>query len=243
MSQEHKLYTELAEWWPLVSAPADYAEEADFFRGLLTEACEAPVETLLEFGCGGGNLASHLKRHFRLTLTDLSPDMLAVSKALNPECEHCAADMRTARLDRQFDAVMIHDAINYMQTEEDLRQTIETACAHVRPGGAAVFAPDCIRESFRAKTSHGGHDGPDGRAMRYLEWTWDPDPVDTTYQVDFAFLLRDAAGGVRATSDRHVCGIFPQRIWQRLLTAAGFRPHSKPSPWRHEVFVGCRPGP
>jgi hypothetical protein len=28
---EPKLYTTLAPWWPLLSAPADYAEEAAFY--------------------------------------------------------------------------------------------------------------------------------------------------------------------------------------------------------------------
>jgi D-serine deaminase-like pyridoxal phosphate-dependent protein len=58
---EAKLYDELAEWWPLLSAPADYAEEAEQYRGLFVEASEAPPRTLLELGSGGGNNASHLK--------------------------------------------------------------------------------------------------------------------------------------------------------------------------------------
>ena len=32
-----RLYGELAAWWPLLSAPADYAEEAAFFKRLLLE--------------------------------------------------------------------------------------------------------------------------------------------------------------------------------------------------------------
>ena len=34
-----KLYDELAEWWPLFSAPEDYAEEAAFFAEVLTKGC------------------------------------------------------------------------------------------------------------------------------------------------------------------------------------------------------------
>jgi trans-aconitate methyltransferase len=46
-----------------------------------------------------------------LTPVDLSTEMLAISRTLNPECEHIAGDMRTSRLERRFDAVFIHDAI------------------------------------------------------------------------------------------------------------------------------------
>ena len=112
-----KLYDELAEWWPLFSAPEDYAEEAAFFARVLTEACEPAPRTVLELGSGGGNNALHLKSKFEMTLVDLSPQMLAVSRALNPECEHREGDMRTVNLGRTFDAVFIHDAIAYMTSE------------------------------------------------------------------------------------------------------------------------------
>jgi SAM-dependent methyltransferase len=135
-----KLYRELADWWPILSAPADYAEEAAFYHEAITSLCSFRPRTMLELGSGGGNNASHLKRHYELTLVDLSPGMLTVSQELNPECEHLQGDMRTVRLGRTFDAVFIHDAIVYMATEEDLRRAIETAYVHIRPGGVALFA-------------------------------------------------------------------------------------------------------
>ncbi len=149
------------------------------------------THTLLELGSGGGNNASHLKARFSLVLVDRSPGMLQVSRALNPECEHVEGDMRTVRLGREFDAVFVHDAVVYMTTEADLRAAIETASVHCKPGGAVLFAPDHVRENFRPSTDHGGYDGV-GRGLRYLEWTWDPDPADSTYIVDYAYLLRDA---------------------------------------------------
>jgi SAM-dependent methyltransferase len=165
------LYTDLADWWPLLSAPADYAEEAEFFRAALVDACIRPARTVLELGSGGGNNASHLKAHFEMSLVEPAPGMLAVSRALNPECEHVAGDMRTVRLGRTFDAVFVHDAVCYMTTETDLRLAIETAWVHCAPGGAALFAPDHVRETFRPPyTDHGGEDGP-ARALRYVEWT------------------------------------------------------------------------
>jgi len=172
--------------------------------------------------------------------------MLDVSRDLNPECEHSEGDMRTIRLGRQFDGVFVHDAVAYMTTEADLRQTIETAFLHCRPGAVALFAPDHLRENFRPSTSHGGHDGKE-RSLRYLEWTSDPDPTDTTYEVDFAILLRTGDGTVRVTQDRAILGLFSRADWLRLLAEAGFLP--VPVPFEHaeleagnaEVFVCRRP--
>jgi hypothetical protein len=53
MQGMQKLYDELAEWWPLMSAPADYADEAEFYGRTLRDACAAPPRTMLELGSGG----------------------------------------------------------------------------------------------------------------------------------------------------------------------------------------------
>ena len=146
------LYTTLAPWFHLLTAPEEYDEEAEFYRRALCEAAGTPPRTLLELGSGGGNMASHYKHHFASTLVDLSPQMLALSERLNPECEHIQGDMRTVRLDRLFDAVFVHDAVIYLTTEADLRQAITTAFVHCRPGGVALFAPDHVRETFVSTT-------------------------------------------------------------------------------------------
>jgi trans-aconitate methyltransferase len=218
---EHHLYTDLAPWWPLISAPEEYTEEAATAAAALNSA-GIGVREVLELGSGGGHNAVHLKKHFRLTLVDLSADMLAESRRLNPECTHHQGDMRTIRLGRDFDAVFVHDAVAYMTTEADLRQVIETAFAHCRAGGIALFVPDRTAETFQPATDHGGSDGPDGRGARYLEWTTDPDPGDTWVRSDYAFLLRDTDGSVRVVHETHRTGLFSRATWLRLLTGAGF---------------------
>ena len=239
------MYDELADWWPLLSPPSDYEEEAAFFATTIDAACRVPPRTVLEMGSGGGNNASYMKSRFGMTLVDPSPGMLAISRALNPECQHVEGDMRTIRLDRTFDAVFVHDAVCYMTTESDLRMAIETAFVHCDPGGAALFAPDFIRENFQSSSDHGGSDSGN-RGLRYLEWTRDPDPGDTTYVVDYAFMLR-TGDAVHVEHDRHVEGLFARADWLRLLSEAGFEAHSAPfehselDPATHDVFIGRRP--
>lgn len=246
MSEEgHRFYGDLAVWWPLVSAPEEYAEEAAFAASLL-ESAEGPVRTVLELGSGGGNNAFHLKTRFAMTLVDLSADMLAVSRVINPECEHHRGDMRTLRLGETYDAVFVHDAIEYMTTEEDLRRAVATAYAHCRPGGVAVLVPDDIAENFEPATEHGGHDAPDGRGVRYLSWSTDPDPSDTTTRTEYAFLLRDVDGSVQVAHDTHELGLFPREIWLGVLGGVGFRARvvaevTSEDRMPREFFVGHRP--
>jgi SAM-dependent methyltransferase len=218
-----RLYGDLAPWFHLLTAPEDYAAEAERYRGLILDAAPG-ARTLLELGSGGGNNASHLKEQFTCTLSDVSPQMLALSRTLNPECEHVLGDMRTLRLGRTFDAVFVHDAVSYMATEDELRDCLGTAYAHTRPGGVALFVPDYTRETFAPRTDHGGHDGDDGRSLRYLEWVSDPEPGDTSYEVDYAVLLHEHGQDPRVVHDHHLEGLFPEHTWLHLLEHAGFEP-------------------
>ena len=78
-----------------------------------------------------------------------------------------------------------------------------------------------MQETFRPRTECGGNDGADGRALRYLEWAWDPDPNDSTFVTDFAYLLREN-DDTRVVHDRHIDGLFPRDTWLRLVTDIGF---------------------
>lgn len=235
-----RLYSDLAPWFHLLTAPHDYREEAEYYSARITEAAIGHVHTVLELGSGGGNNASHMKQRFTMTLSDLSHDMLEVSRSINPELTHIQGDMRTLRIPgAQFDAVFAHDAVMYLTTEDDIRAMAETAAFHCRSGGGVVVVPDHVRETFTPPyTEHGGHDGPDGRGMRYLMWCTDPDPTDTTFVSDFAYLLRDSDGTVRVEHDRHIQGIFPESAWIDALTSAGFDTKTHTSRWETPVFYG-----
>jgi SAM-dependent methyltransferase len=242
---DYRLYRDLAQWWPLISPPEEYAEESAFATRVLLQA-PGPVHEVLELGSGGGHVASHLRAHFTMTLVDLSAPMLDVSRRLNPDCEHVQADMRTVRLGRVFDAVFVHDAVDYMTSEDELRQVMETAFAHCRPGGAAVFVPDNVAETYQALSGWGGSDAADGRGARFLDWAWDPDPRDTWTLTEYAFLLRERDGSVRSVYERHRLGLFSRATWLRLLAGAGFEPEAvmeetqEDRPAR-ELFAARRP--
>lgn len=241
----HRFYGDLAGWWPLISPPEEYEEEAAFIATLLRSA-PSPVREVLELGSGGGHNAMHLKATFAMTLVDLSDGMLDVSRRLNPECEHHRGDMRTLRLGRSFDAVFLHDAVDYMATEDDLRQAVGTAFVHCRPGGIAVFVPDMTLETFEESSDHGGTNGPDGRGVRYLEWTWDPDREDSWSLTEYVFLLRDADGSVDVVHETHQLGLFGHDQWLRVLAEAGFDARVVPEVTTEnrtprQIFVGHRP--
>ena len=239
--EKERLYGDLAEWWPIFSVPEEYRKEAAYFARALTRSVDPAPRTVLELGSGGGNIAFHLKKKFAMTLVDLSAQMLALSRTLNPGIEHHQGDMRTIRLGRAFDAVFVYDAICHMTTEADLRAAMQTAFEHLRPGGVAMFVPDFVRETFVEYTDHGGNDTPRG-SVRYVQWVSDPDPRDSTYLVDFGILIRDARNQTRVVHDRHTYAMFPRATWRRLMREVGFDLKSVelPAGFGRDLFAGRR---
>ena len=218
-----RLYDDIAEWWPVISPPAEYAEEATLYVQMIRASASREVREVLELGSGGGNNASHMKDAFAMTLVEPADGMRELSRKLNPECVHLQGDMRHVRLERTFDAVFVHDAVMYMTTEDDLRAALRTVAAHLAPGGVALVAPDVTLETFSEATEHGGGEDENGRQARYLEWTLLHEPGESIYTVHYAFLLREPDGSVRVAHDVHREGLFPRATWLALFQEAGLQ--------------------
>ena len=108
-----------------------------------------------------------------------------------------------------------------------------------------MFVPDDLLETYRAESHQGGSDRSNGQAVRYLEWSWDPDPTDATTVTHYVFLLREASGSVKAIHEAHEFGIFSRETWLRTLERCGLRAEvvlestSEDRPPR-EIFMGYK---
>jgi SAM-dependent methyltransferase len=248
-----RLYDDLVSLYPLVSDRAAYAGEAAMVKKAVRLKLGPPGpgrrrRTLLELGVGAGHLLSHLTDTFDAVAVDLVPEMLKLSQSLNPDVEHHVGDMRTFRLKGTFDVAMIHDAIHYMTTQDDLLAAMATCHAHLKRGGVALFMPGYVKETFiNGDVSHLVNFAAEGD-LGYVAQTHDADPADDVYQLIFMLLRRDGARVV-AEEDRHTCGVFPLATWMRLLDEAGFdarRPKlelgakGKPAPPQTPLFVAMK---
>lgn len=217
----NRLYSDLAWLWPLVSEREEYAEESDCWRSLLRQHVGSGRHHLLELGVGGGHNLSFLTGEFDATAVDLSAAMLAHSRQFNPSVEHFLGDMRTVRLQRKFAAVLIHDAIGYMHTEDDLLATFATAAAHLEPGGLLLMSPDYFRDTFVSpQVYHVTRRNADCE-LTYVEYVYDPDPADTSVDIIMTLFIRRTEG-LEIEHDRHVLSLFSRSDWLRLLAKSGF---------------------
>lgn len=241
----HRLYEDLAWTWPIVSPPEHYADEAKGFWRFLRMGAMGPVHDVLHLGSGGGHVDANLKRHVQITGVDLSPSMLRLARRLNREVEYRRGDMRSVRLGRAFDGVMISDAVSYMRTPRDLARAFATAFRHLRPGGAFVTYAEMARERFVQNWTETIRGRRGNVEVVFVENRYDPNPRDTTFESTFLYLIR-RRGRLTVETDRHVLGLFPTATWRQTLRGAGFLVRhagpdpatpDDPMPW----FVGRKP--
>ena len=230
----HRLYDDLAHLWPIVSPPEDYAEEAEHWRRAIRDALGPARHRILELGAGGGHNLSHLTNDFEATAVDLSPKMVEHSRRLNPGVAHHVGDMRTIRLGITFDAVLIHDAVSYMLTEDDLRAAFATARAHLRPGGLLLVAPDLVEENFKdgmvLRWPIPAPDQPGGMEVSVEERLVRAKRAPGTV-IESTITYTITAGESRQVeTDVHLTGLFPLADWKRLMEEAGFDTKVLPLP-------------
>ena len=242
-----RMYHEFAGWFHLLTAPEEYAEEAAFYFAAAKRALGRTPGSWLELGSGGGNNASHYAPWLEgpVVLSDRSPEMLALSRTINPSLEHILGEMLEVRLNRTFDVVFVHDAASYLTTEDEVRRLADTLRAHCAPGGAVLVCPDATAETLTFDTDHGGHDG-DGRAMRYLEWSTPGRPATYEYVVDYAYIYHEDGKPPRVELDRHINGALPRAVWLQALRDHGFEAWTEPFvhsevPEGGVIFVGRLP--
>jgi SAM-dependent methyltransferase len=223
----HRLYDDLAWVWPLLSPPGDYQGEAKGVHKLIRQQLgavrkrEAAPRTLLELGSGGGHLLFHLQAWYDVTASDLSEAMIRLSVKLNPNVTHIQADMRTLRLGQRYDAVVIHDALGYMQSSDEVAQALATAAAHLKPDGVLVLLPDELEQTFEDHQSAADSvTTPDGRSVTFVSHATRMKGQDRCLLTMLFLIQQD--GKLSIVEDRHICGLFSGDQWREMLQQAGF---------------------
>lgn len=218
-----RLYTDLAWLWPMWGdAAAEYAHYCRHVVGLIRQYAKRPVATLLDIGCGGGKNLLNLNREFKVTGMDLSPAMLEQARELNPDCGFVQGDMRTCRLGRAFDAVLMDDAIAHMNCRADFVAALNTAYEHLNPGGVLIVTPDVTIETFQQNKTTSTAATRDGLDVVFIENVYDPDGADEQYETTIFYLIRNR-GRLRIETEHWTMGIFSLDTWRNVLRDMGFQ--------------------
>lgn len=228
-----RLYGDLTHLWPYLNPPEEYVEEAAVFRELLLAQGAREGARLLHLGSGGGSLDHELAPYFQVTGVDLSPAMVELARQVNPGVEYLVGDMREVRLGRLFDVVLIHDAIAYMASPEELLAAYRTAAAHLAPGGLLLAVPEQLRLAYDPTDVTTVTRTADELSVTVVELQLMEDPEGDWYETEFIFILRRGMA-VEVYRDRHRRRLFALAEFTEAIRRAGFTLLDEPDPAEEE---------
>lgn len=133
------LYTKLARaYHEMYQSIFDYKSDFRFYDGVLKSyGCSS----ILEIGCGSGNLASYFKNAgYQYTGLDMSVEMLEIAREINEGTEFVNGDMRSLDFIREFDSVIITGrSFTYMISNKDVLAALDSVHRNLKKEGILVF--------------------------------------------------------------------------------------------------------
>ncbi|MVO99492.1 class I SAM-dependent DNA methyltransferase [Paenibacillus lutrae] len=194
-------------------------------------------ETVVDLGCGTGNISIPLARDgYKVTGIDLSDDMLAVAqhkaerqRETGPGILWLQQDLRDWELPQDEGAdtvVSFCDCFNYLLEEEDILQAFEQAFQGLRSGGVFLFdvhSPAQFTEYAALQPFVF-----DEEDIAYL-WTCELDEERTEIEHALTIFVRENAAGsasgealFRRIEETHHQRAYDPRWMLDMLAAAGF---------------------
>ncbi len=212
-------YENLAWVETILGNPRIVSDEAELYCKAIRKYSKIPTHTLLHLGCGAGSHDHTFQKHFHVTGVDISRGMLKIARKRNPKIDYRCRDMRTVRLGRQFDAVIIPESVGYMTTVNYLKKAILTARLHLKPDGILLIVAH-VQEEFRENNFV--YSGSTRNChVTVFENNHILNSSKSCYEATMVYLIR-RDGRLTICSDRHKIGLFKAATWSRLLKNEGF---------------------
>ncbi|HBU13255.1 MAG TPA: hypothetical protein DEB31_11240 [Clostridiales bacterium] len=200
-----------------------YGEWAAYIRTLL-EKREITGGLLLEYACGTGNITVPLARAgYEVIAVDRSEEMLNEARAKVRACaadaQFVCEDMTRLKVNRRADAaVCACDGVNYLLTEEAVREFFSNAFLNIRPDGVFLFD---ISSAVKIREELGNEFFYDDGENRTLFWQNEYDARTKQVCMELTLFIKEGQ------AYRRVDELHRQRAWEqdeitKMLAYAGF---------------------
>ena len=234
------LHNKLSKYYDKVYSFRDYLDEAVRLQNLIIKYSEAGGNNLLDVACGTGLHLKHLKDDFSCTGVDVSKAMLKIAKKNVKGVTFKEADMKTLRLDKQFDVILcMLSSIGYVKTVASLEKTIGNFSQHLKKGGLVLIEPSHAKSFYViGEPRITIYDGKDAKIAR-INYT---NFRQATAVLNMHILIAERGKDSKYFVDKHVLGLFGINNTLRIMKAAGFKSKYLKNgmmPGR-ELFVGIK---
>jgi ubiquinone/menaquinone biosynthesis C-methylase UbiE len=216
-------YQQFAYLYDELMADAPYSKWLSFIKNAVS-AYHPNTIRLLDVGCGTGSMPILLaKEGFEVTGVDLSSDMLMVAKEKadneNVTLTLFQQDMRELEGLGAYECVtVLCDSLNYILTEEDVKQTFLSAWNHLEPNGLFIFDVHSIHkvnDIFIGSTF-----GSNNEELSYI-WQCYQGEYENSVEHDLSFFILNKNNYERY-DELHIQRTFSPKDYSRWLNECQF---------------------
>lgn len=221
------------------AAGKDYAAEADELHTLV-QSRRPGATSLLDVACGTGAHLAKLRSRYDVAGVDAEPAMLAEARRRLPGVPLVAADMRSFRVARRFDAVTcLFSAVGYMPSTADLVRATATMADHLAPGGVLVVDGWIRPGAWRDPGVVHALSGQDGTMAAARVAVSHRDGPHTW--LDMHVVVATSAG-IEHAVEQHRLTLFTDEQYRAAFAAAGLTVDAVASPHPdRDRYVGVAP--
>ena len=153
-AKKEKIYNQLAKYYFFISEVGLYskhghAREAKMIKKLIKKHKKSKGKNLLIIASGLGLHDKFLKKDFDIVGIDKNEGMLKISRKINPDIKYKKGDMKTFRLDENFDIVMCMDALPHLISYKNLKIALKNFSRHLKKDGVLLLSLDPVKKSFK----------------------------------------------------------------------------------------------
>ncbi len=214
------MYKQFAKYYDSIYKWKDYKAESEKIRAIIKTYKTSRGKDMLDVACGTGNHIQYLKRYFNITGVDLDKYMLGIARRKFPDIKLIRGDMRTFKLDKQFDVIVcLFSAIGHLKTHANLAKTIKNFSRHLKSGGVMIVEPFVSEKQFREGLLHADYvREPDLKLARMVI----SKKKGSIGFLDFHFLVGEK-GKIKYFVDRQYLGMFNEKEVLGFMKNSGLR--------------------
>lgn len=216
-------YTSFARVYDTFMDNVPYEQWGEYVCGLLEEY-HIKDTLVLELGCGTGSLTEYLAgRGYDMIGIDNSSDMLEIAmekkQASGHDILYLMQDMREFELyGTVAAAVSICDSMNYITSEDELRQVFSLVNNYLDPGGLFLFDLNTI---YKYEQLLGDCVIAENREECSFIWENSYFPEEEVNEYDLTIFIREEGGLYRRYEETHYQKAYSLTVIRRLLKEAG----------------------
>lgn len=204
----------------------DYKDEFQYYSNIIQSYNK---QSVIEIGCGSGNLAKHfINSEIAYTGLDLSADMVQLSQQRNPKGEFYQGDMTNFSLKNKTEATIITGrSTSYLLNNKAVHNALQSIYNNLEENGILCF--DFIDANRFFSIIKGGkeilHEAPINGKEYYRKSFMKPlqELENFMFQWDAVYFEKTETDTKELTKDESVVRAFTKNEWELFLDQNNFK--------------------